>query len=83
MVHKDKFNLQESMLEEQDLGDSLDSVQTLLRKHNDLIKSAAAQEEKIISVDEHATKLMEAGHYASEEIGARRDDVSVESDARN
>lgn len=63
-------------MKEHDLGDSLDSVQALLRKHDDLIKSAEAQEEKIHAVDEHATKLIDAGHYAADEIGARRDIVS-------
>lgn len=41
------------------------------------MKSAAAQGEKIIAVDEHASKLMGAGHYASEEIGTRRDTSST------
>lgn len=68
--------MQEILIAQDDLGDSLDSVQTLIRKHEDFSKSAAAQEEKIKSVDEVATKLIERGHYASDEIGTRRDNVS-------
>ena len=64
-------------MQEQDLGDSLDSVQALLRKHDDLIKSAAAQEEKIRAVNDTATKLIDAGHYAADEIGVRQDIVSI------
>nr|CAB3266545.1 spectrin alpha chain, non-erythrocytic 1 [Phallusia mammillata] len=64
---------QEVLIAQDDLGDSLDSVQTLIRKHEDFSKSAAAQEEKINSVDEVATKLIGRGHYASEDIGTRRD----------
>ena len=69
------FCLQEALLSHQDLGDSLDSVETLKRKHDDLCKSAAAQEEKINSVDEVANRLIERDHYASEEIDSRRNAV--------
>lgn len=38
---------QEAFLVNDDLGDSLDSVEALLKKHGDFEKSLAAQEEKI------------------------------------
>ena len=38
---------QESFLVNQDPGDSLDSVEALIKKHEDFEKSLAAQEEKI------------------------------------
>ena len=38
---------QEAFLVNTDLGDSLDSVEALLKKHGDFEKSLAAQEEKI------------------------------------
>lgn len=38
---------QEAFLVNDDLGDSLDSVEALLKKHGDFEKSLTAQEEKI------------------------------------
>ena len=43
----------------EDLGDSLDSVEALIKKHEDFEKSLAAQEEKIKALDEFASKLIE------------------------
>lgn len=50
---------QEAFLAHEDLGDSLDAVEALLKKHEDFEKSLAAQEEKIKALDEFATKLIE------------------------
>ena len=50
---------QEAFLDNQDLGDSLDSVEAMMKKHEDFEKSLAAQEEKIKALDEFATKLIE------------------------
>jgi len=66
---------QEAFLANDDLGDSLDSVEALMKKHDDFEKSLTAQEEKIKALDEFATKLIEGEHYASDEIAARRDAV--------
>jgi len=63
---------QESFLVNQDLGDSLDSVEALIKKHEDFEKSLAAQEEKIKALDEFATKLIEGQHYAHEDVAERR-----------
>jgi len=63
---------QESFLVNQDLGDSLDSVEALIKKHEDFEKSLAAQEEKIKALDEFATKLIEGQHYAAEDVAERR-----------
>jgi spectrin alpha len=63
---------QEAFLANDDLGDSLDSVEALIKKHEDFEKSLAAQEEKIKALDEFATKLIEGSHYASEDVGVRR-----------
>lgn len=54
------------------LGDSLDSVEALIKKHDDFLKSLTAHEEKIKALDEFAQKLVESGHYAAEEIEIRR-----------
>ncbi|XP_075691231.1 spectrin alpha chain, non-erythrocytic 1 isoform X4 [Rhinoderma darwinii] len=64
---------QEAFLLNEDLGDSLDSVEALLKKHEDFEKSLSAQEEKITALDEFATKLIQNNHYAMEDVAARRD----------
>uniref|UniRef100_A0A0K8TCJ0 Spectrin alpha chain n=1 Tax=Lygus hesperus TaxID=30085 RepID=A0A0K8TCJ0_LYGHE len=62
---------QEAFLANDDVGDSLDSVEALIKKHEDFEKSLAAQEEKIKALDEFATKLVE-GHYAADDVDQRR-----------
>ncbi|KAG9477644.1 hypothetical protein GDO78_012912 [Eleutherodactylus coqui] len=64
---------QEAFLLNEDLGDSLDSVEALLKKHEDFEKSLSAQEEKITALDEFATKLIQNNHYAMDDVAARRD----------
>jgi len=66
---------QEAFLENDDLGDSLDSVEALIKKHEDFEKSLAAQEEKIKALDEFATKLIEGQHYAAEDVASRREQL--------
>lgn len=63
---------QEAFLANEDLGDSLDSVESLIKKHEDFEKSLAAQEEKIKALDEFATKLIEGQHYAADDVARRR-----------
>uniref|UniRef100_A0A069DXZ1 Putative beta-spectrin n=1 Tax=Panstrongylus megistus TaxID=65343 RepID=A0A069DXZ1_9HEMI len=63
---------QEAFLANDDLGDSLDSVEALIKKHEDFEKSLAAQEEKIKALDEFATKLIECQHYAADDVAQRR-----------
>ena len=67
---------QEAFLANEDMGDSLDSVEALIKKHEDFEKSLAAQEEKIKALDEFASKLIENEHYAADDVAARRDAVS-------
>uniref|UniRef100_A0A452V9V2 Spectrin alpha, non-erythrocytic 1 n=1 Tax=Ursus maritimus TaxID=29073 RepID=A0A452V9V2_URSMA len=64
---------QEAFLLNEDLGDSLDSVEALLKKHEDFEKSLSAQEEKITALDEFATKLIQNNHYAMDDVATRRD----------
>ncbi|XP_026468326.1 LOW QUALITY PROTEIN: spectrin alpha chain-like, partial [Ctenocephalides felis] len=63
---------QEAFLANEDLGDSLDSVEALIKKHEDFEKSLAAQEEKIKALDEFASKLIEGEHYSAEDVADRR-----------
>ena len=76
-----KFNtdFKEALLTQKDTGDSLDAVLTSKRKHDDFIKSAKAQEEKINSVDEVASRLIASNHYAADDIGKRRDEVKAKN----
>lgn len=67
---------QEAFLANEDRGDSLDSVEALIKKHEDFEKSLAAQEEKIKALDEFATKLIEGQHYAADDVAQRREMVS-------
>ncbi|BFZ06026.1 hypothetical protein BsWGS_09066 [Bradybaena similaris] len=66
---------QEAFLVNDDLGDSLDSVEALLKKHGDFEKSLTAQEEKIKALDEFATKLIDSEHYAAGDVAAKRDQL--------
>jgi spectrin alpha len=65
----------QAFLANDDLGDSLDSVESLIKKHEDFEKSLAAQEEKIKALDEFATKLIEGQHYAADDVARRRHSV--------
>lgn len=49
-----------------------DSVEALIKKHEDFEKSLTAQEEKIKALDEFATKLIEGQHYAADDVAQRR-----------
>lgn len=47
MLHTHLLSFLQAFLLNEDLGDSLDSVEALLKKHEDFEKSLSAQEEKI------------------------------------
>ena len=67
----------QAFLVNDDLGDSLDSVEALIKKHEDFEKSLQAQEEKIKDLDDFASKLIENQHYAAEDVAARRELVCL------
>lgn len=69
----------QAFLANEDLGDSQDSVEALIKKHEDFEKSLAAQEEKIKALNEFAGKLIENEHYASDDVAARRSAVRMSS----
>ncbi|XP_006861684.1 PREDICTED: spectrin alpha chain, erythrocytic 1 isoform X2 [Chrysochloris asiatica] len=64
---------QEAFLDNEDLGNSLGSVEALLQKHEDFEEAFTAQEEKITTLDKTATKLIDNDHYDSKNIAAIRD----------
>ncbi|XP_044530944.1 spectrin alpha chain, erythrocytic 1 [Gracilinanus agilis] len=72
---------QEAFLENEDLGNSLGSVEALLQKHDDFEEAFGAQEEKITTLDKTATKLIDNDHYDSENIAEIRDGLLARRDA--
>ncbi|XP_037681556.1 spectrin alpha chain, erythrocytic 1 [Choloepus didactylus] len=72
---------QEAFLENEDLGNSLGSVQELLQKHEDFEEAFTAQEQKITNLDRTASKLIDNDHYDSRNIAAIRDALLARRDA--
>uniref|UniRef100_A0A8C2VW96 Spectrin alpha chain, erythrocytic 1 n=1 Tax=Chinchilla lanigera TaxID=34839 RepID=A0A8C2VW96_CHILA len=72
---------QEAFLENEDLGNSVGSVEALIQKHDDFEEAFTAQEEKIITLDETATRLIDNDHYDSENIATIRDGLLARRDA--
>jgi len=64
---------QETFLSNTDIGDSLDSVESLIQKHENFSKSFTAQEEKIRNLIEYANQLIDKNHYASNDIASRKE----------
>ncbi|KAM6217212.1 spectrin alpha chain, erythrocytic 1 [Rhynchocyon petersi] len=71
---------QEAFLENEDLGNSLGSVEALLQKHDDFEEAFTAQEEKITTLDKTATKLIDNNHFDSENIASVRDTLLARRD---
>lgn len=59
------------------MGDTLDAVEALMKKHENFEKSLVAQEEKVKAVDEVASRLLQAGHTAAADIDRRRKEVHI------
>ena len=55
--------------------DSLDSVEALIKKHQDFEKSLAPQGEKLNALEVFSQKLLAEGHYESEAVVTRKDSV--------
>ncbi|CAL8071830.1 unnamed protein product [Calicophoron daubneyi] len=72
---------QETLLDNKDVGDSLDAVEALMRKHEDFEKSLLAQEEKMKHIDEFANKLIENNHYASPQVAELQQSLNNRRDA--
>ncbi|XP_068925579.1 spectrin alpha chain, non-erythrocytic 1 isoform X9 [Petaurus breviceps papuanus] len=65
----------EAFLNTEDKGDSLDSVEALIKKHEDFDKAINVQEEKIAALQSFADQLISADHYAKGDISNRRNEV--------
>jgi spectrin alpha len=78
LFHRDKdqadqwMSKQETFLDNDNLGDSLDSVEAMIKKHEDFEKSLVAQEEKVNTLNDFASKLIEGNHFAADEIANTR-----------
>ncbi|XP_077778947.1 spectrin alpha chain, non-erythrocytic 1-like [Podarcis muralis] len=65
----------EAFLNTEDKGDSLDSVEALIKKHEDFDKAINVQEEKIAALQSFAEQLISADHYAKGVVANRRNEV--------
>lgn len=65
----------EAFLEYTDLGNSLDDVEALLKRHDDFINTLIAQDERVKLFSEQADKLIATKHYDSKGIDKRRQEV--------
>ncbi|KAG2457680.1 SPTN5 protein, partial [Polypterus senegalus] len=61
----------EARLKVEDLGDSVDSVQSLLRRQDELEDLMKALDQKIAALEKRAEKLRQQGHYAEKTIKQR------------
>lgn len=57
------------------LGDSVDEVSILVKKHDAFEKLLATQEEKVIALQEHSEKLLAQNHFESSIIARRLAEV--------
>lgn len=80
----------EAVLSNKDVGDTLFSVEALLKKHKSFEKALRAQEDRIDDLTQFASDLCQQQHYASDEIQAlcesvenRRQKLWATSAARN
>lgn len=69
------FKSHNTFLEFDDLGTTLDDVESLLKRHDNFSATLAAQEERLIVFSEMANKLIKAKHYNSIKIDARRQSI--------
>ncbi|XP_043236847.1 spectrin beta chain, non-erythrocytic 2-like isoform X8 [Amphibalanus amphitrite] len=65
----------QKFIELTDLGDSLDAVERLIKRHEDFENTLAAQDERLKAFSDTADRLVAAKHYDAENISARRDQV--------
>ncbi|CAD5123350.1 DgyrCDS11708 [Dimorphilus gyrociliatus] len=65
----------EGFLANQDLGNSVSSVQTLIKKHEAFSQTLHAQKDKIASVEQLADAILKETHYAHDQVVARKEGV--------
>lgn len=67
----------EAFLEYTDLGNSLDEVEAIIKRHNDFENSLGAQNKLMKIFSDNADKLIENSHYKSDYIHNRRIEVMI------
>ena len=65
-----------TFLDFDDLGTTLDDVESLLKRHDNFMATMTAQEDRMSTFNEMAKKLLDAGHYASTSIEEKRKQVN-------
>ena len=65
----------EAFLASEGLTDTLDSVESLIKKHEDFDKAITLQEQKINAIESFAQQLINNDHYDGPAIGTKRDQV--------
>ncbi|XP_078592218.1 spectrin beta chain, non-erythrocytic 5-like isoform X2 [Branchiostoma floridae x Branchiostoma japonicum] len=65
----------EAFLEFDELGSTVDSVQGLLKRHEEFEHTLQVQDERINTLNDIANKLIQARHYASRQIDQKRNQV--------
>lgn len=71
----------EAFLEYTDLGNSLDEVEAIMKRHNDFENTLGAQNKVLKVFSDNADKLIENGHYNADYINERRIDVTMRRNA--
>nr|XP_002732400.1 PREDICTED: spectrin beta chain, non-erythrocytic 5-like [Saccoglossus kowalevskii] len=65
----------EAFLEYNDLGDTVEGVEGLLKRHEDFENTLAVQDERLNSLSDMSKKLILANHYATPHIQNRTEEV--------
>ena len=60
--------MKEAFLNNDDIGNSVSTVDAILKRHDGYEKTLQAQEEKIDALDQFARELVQQQHYASDMI---------------
>nr|WIM01459.1 non-erythrocytic spectrin beta chain [Limnephilus lunatus] len=71
----------EAFLEFQDLGDSVESVEALVKRHEDFESSLAAQDDRLRAFYQQADGLVKTEHYATPQILQRKEAVRARREA--
>lgn len=71
----------EAFLDYADLGNSLDDVEAIIKRHNDFENTLGAQNKILKNFSDNADKLIENGHFKSNFINKRRNEVMARRDA--
>ncbi|KAH6925479.1 hypothetical protein HPB50_005728 [Hyalomma asiaticum] len=65
----------DALLDFEDLGTTLDDVEALSKRHENLINTLLVQDQRVAAFSDMANKLIAAGHCKSKEIDKRRNQV--------